>query len=221
MLSRLAIVRSCAVVGLGAALAVAISGVPARPGTVPPVATVDGPLAPEVTVPSVDAAAARVVEPRSAGASPTTTAPAATPGDGAGGIAPVATVPAEPDHLVPVADDAPAPQPVVTTTTTIAAPSTSAAPAPVATVAFTAEQAYGSCGEAVPYDVFSGTATPGSAVSITSPHGSATAVADPQGHWSATVEFPSAPRGDTFTVSVTGLGGSTSFAFTATGESHT
>ena len=41
--------------------------------------------------------------------------------------------------------------------------------------------------------------------------------ADGHGHWERTVEFPSAPRGETFTVTVSGLGGSKSFTFTATG----
>ena len=98
-----------------------------------------------------------------------------------------------------------------TTTTTIAPPATSpAAPS----VAFSASQAYGSCDEPVPYDIFSGTAEPGSTVTISSPHGSGTAVADGSGHWERKVEFPGAPRGGSFTVTASGLGGSKSFSFT-------
>ena len=124
----------------------------------------------------------------------------------------------EPDHLTgetpPPAAEAPAQ--IVTTTT---APPTTA---PVVTVAFTAAQAYGSCDESVPYDIFSGAATPGSTITISSPYGSGSATADGNGHWERTVEFPSAPRGETFSVSVSGLGGSKTFSFTATGGgSHT
>lgn len=132
----------------------------------------------------------------------------------------------EPDHL---ADDvarpaAEAPAPIVTTTlappTTLPPSTTTTAPA--VAIAFHAAQAYGSCDEPVPYDIFSGQATPGSTVSVSSPYGSGSTTADGQGHWERKVEFPAAPRGETFTVAVSGLGGSTTFSFTATGGgSHT
>ncbi len=102
---------------------------------------------------------------------------------------------------------------VVTTTTTIPPPPTTAAAKPA--VAFTATQAYGSCDEPIPYDIFSGTADPGSTVTISSPYGSGSAVADGAGHWERKVEFPSAPRGETFAVIASGVGGSKTLNFTA------
>lgn len=94
------------------------------------------------------------------------------------------------------------------------APSTTVpAPPPAPSVAFSAAQAYGSCDEPIPYDIFSGTADPRSTVTISSPYGSATATADGSGHWERTVEFAGAPRGGTFAVSVSGVGGSKTFDF--------
>ena len=124
-----------------------------------------------------------------------------------------------PDHLV--VDDAEAlATTTTTTTTTTAPPPPTTTAAPVATVAFSATQKYGSCGEDVPYDVFSGTATPGSTVSVSSAYGSGSATAEADGHWSTKVEFPSAPRNETFAVSVSGPGGSKTLHFTATGDVH-
>jgi hypothetical protein len=127
------------------------------------------------------------------------------------------------------------PAPIVTTSTTgpvAAAPAppvtTPPAAAPPATsrpaaVAFTASQAYGSCSEPVPYDIFSGTASPGVTVTVSSPYGSGSARADGGGNWEQTVEFPGAPRGETFPVSIVAPGGSTTLSFVATGDvvSHT
>jgi len=129
------------------------------------------------------------------------------------------------DHLVVDPQDSPEPDVIVTTTTTLlttTAPTTTLpTTTPVASVSFTASQAYGSCGEDVPYDVFSGMATPGTAVTISSAFGGGTATANGNGHWERTVEFPSAPRGETFAVTASGLGGSTVLYFTATGGPHT
>jgi hypothetical protein len=69
-------------------------------------------------------------------------------------------------------------------------------------VAFTANQKYGECGEAVPYDVFWGTATPGAEVWVESPYGSESTLADESGHWEIKVEFPTAPAGTLFEVAV-------------------
>ena len=122
------------------------------------------------------------------------------------------------DHLV-AEEPTPAPEvvAVVTTTTT---PTTTTTAAPVVTVAFTATQAYGSCGEDIPYDIFSGTATPGTLITSSSPYGSGSTMADSGGHWQKTVQFPTAPRNETFTVRLSGLGGSTTLPFFATGTSH-
>lgn len=104
------------------------------------------------------------------------------------------------------------PDPVPAPTTTVAT-AASAPPAQV-TVAFSASQAYGTCGEQIPYDIFSGTADPGSTVTISSPHGSGSVTADGSGHWERKVEFAGAPRGSTFEVAVSGVGGSKTFEFT-------
>lgn len=123
----------------------------------------------------------------------------------------------DPDHLRgDQAAPAALPEPTQIVTTTTAPPTTTTA-APVVTIAFSAAQAYGSCDEPVPYDIFSGQATPGSTITISSPHGSGSTTADSSGHWERKVEFPSAPRGEAFSVSVSGLGGSKTFSFTATG----
>ncbi|MGI9666279.1 MAG: hypothetical protein ACR2N2_04140 [Acidimicrobiia bacterium] len=65
---------------------------------------------------------------------------------------------------------------------------------------FTAHQKYGSCEEPVPYDEFSGYAKPGTTVKITSDFGSGSTTADGEGNWWVRVEFPSAPKGQTFKV---------------------
>lgn len=130
--------------------------------------------------------------------------------------APATTEIAMPDHLV--VDDSESLATTTTTTTTTAAPAPTTTASPVAaTVAFSATQKYGSCGEAVPYDIFSGTATPGSTVTISSAYGAGSATADADGHWGKKVEFPSAPRNETFAVNISGSGGSKTLSFTATG----
>lgn len=86
---------------------------------------------------------------------------------------------------------------------------------------FTAHQLYGSCGEDVPYDVFYGTGTPGVTVSVSSDFGSGSTTINEHGEWEIKVEFPSAPRGEKFTVLVTSSDGHVEdFAFKATDESH-
>ena len=103
---------------------------------------------------------------------------------------------------------------------TTSAPPVEAPSAPKPSVAFSATQAYGFCEEPIPYDIFSGTAEPGSDVTISSPYGGGSAVADGSGHWEHKVEFPDAPRGTTFAVKASGLGGSKTFNFTALPAEH-
>ncbi len=80
---------------------------------------------------------------------------------------------------------------------------------------FTAQQAFGSCGEDPPYDEFSGTATPGSTVKIRSDHGGGTTTVGADGTWFVRVEFPTAPAGVSFPVKVTSSdGGGAVFNFT-------
>jgi hypothetical protein len=85
-----------------------------------------------------------------------------------------------------------------------------------ATVEFTANQQYGECAEEVPYDVFWGTAEPYSTIWVESAYGVADTVVNGEGHWEILVEFPNAPRGETFDVGVgSSAGGSRAFPFIA------
>jgi hypothetical protein len=89
-------------------------------------------------------------------------------------------------------------------------------PKPIA-VDFTAHQKYGSCGEAIPYDVFHGTATPGTKIWIESPHGSAAVKANDKGNWEAKVKFETSEPGVPFTVVVeTSEGDRAEFTFVNT-----
>ncbi len=160
----------------------------------------DSPSAPDVDLPEVGSAATREVPP--AAVAPSTTAAPA-----------VIRTESAPDHLADEAVvSAAKPDAVVTTTT---APPTTTTVAPVVTVAFTATQAYKSCDADVPYDLFSGNGTPGSSVTISSPYGSGSTTVNSGGHWEKKVEFPSAPAGETFSVTASGLGGSVTLHFTA------
>jgi hypothetical protein len=113
--------------------------------------------------------------------------------------------------------------PDVTTTTAAPVTTTTAAPvtttvAPTTTVPttweFVANQKYGWCEQPVPYDEFSGKATPGSTVTISSAYGGGSTVAAENGAWNLTVEFPSAPYNEVFTVTASdGLGGQRLFEF--------
>lgn len=218
--------RVCLLGGACAVVATAAWAVPSdsEPQLIEQAAAVEAPAAPEVDLPAVgegsqEAAPATTAAPAPSAEAPTDTAPADT------GAAAADTVP---PHLDPEPEEHG--DPVIVSTTTTPPPTTTAAPAPKpapttttapdVSVAFSASQKYGSCGEAVPYDIFSGTATPGSTITISSPYGSGTATADTDGHWSRKVEFPGAPAHETFSVSVSGLDGSKSFSFTATGEAH-
>lgn len=234
--------RACLVGGASAIVVTAAWAAPSdsEPQLIEQAAASEAPAAPKVDLPAVgeasqEAAPATTAAPAPAAAAPTDTAavqavPTTAAPAVASGTAPVDTAP---PHLDPEPVDDIEPVIVSTTTTpppTTVPPTTTAAPAPKpapttttapdVTVAFSASQKYGSCGEAVPYDIFSGTATPGSTITITSPYGSGTTTVDAHGHWSRKVEFPGAPANETFSVSVSGLGGSKNFSFTATGEAH-
>lgn len=86
-------------------------------------------------------------------------------------------------------------------------------------IVFSANQKYGSCGESLPYDVFSGKAEPGTTVSAASLYGSATTVAGADGRWKVKVEFPVAPVGEHFTVSVSDGTTIKTFDFVRKGDS--
>lgn len=85
-------------------------------------------------------------------------------------------------------------------------------------VEFTANQKYGSCGEAVPFDKFWGTAAPGATIWVESPYGSAATTADSKGNWLVEVEFPEAPVGEPFTIVIESSDdGRATFSFLRTG----
>jgi hypothetical protein len=88
---------------------------------------------------------------------------------------------------------------------------TSAAPAPKHH--FKAHAAYEDCDETPPYNEYWGTAAPGSTVTISSPYGGAQVSVGESGAWSARVEFPSAPVGEKFQVSLTNSQDGHSFTF--------
>ncbi|MDJ0923794.1 MAG: hypothetical protein QNJ77_04460 [Acidimicrobiia bacterium] len=86
-------------------------------------------------------------------------------------------------------------------------------------IEFTAHQKYGSCGEAVPYDKFYGTATPGATIFVDSLWGEGSTTANEHGEWQVVVEFPDAPMNEPFTVEVESTdGGYATFTFVRTGE---
>lgn len=83
---------------------------------------------------------------------------------------------------------------------------------------FTANQRYGSCSEAVPYDIFWGTGIPETTITVRSEHGGGTTVVGDSGTWELKVKFPTAPPNETFKVLVTdGEGGEAVFTFTNKG----
>lgn len=82
---------------------------------------------------------------------------------------------------------------------------------------FIASQKYGTCSEPVPYDEFSGKGKPGDTIDVTSEHGSGSTVVDGSGSWWVKVEFPFAPVGKTFSVTVADdHGHEKSFSFVST-----
>ena len=84
---------------------------------------------------------------------------------------------------------------------------------------FTAHQKYGSCSEAVPYDVFSGTGAPGLEVMVHSEFGSGSTVIGEDGKWRIKVEFPNAPFDKEFPVKVkSSAGDRVDFWFVRTGD---
>ncbi|MDX1449539.1 MAG: hypothetical protein R3246_10815 [Acidimicrobiia bacterium] len=88
-------------------------------------------------------------------------------------------------------------------------------------VDFTAFQKYGECGEEIPYDVFYGEGSPGATVKVSSAHGSGSTKIDAEGHWELRVEFPDAPAGEEFKVSVDSSdGGHAGFTFVNVGGAH-
>lgn len=71
-----------------------------------------------------------------------------------------------------------------------------------ASVEFSANAEFVECDSTPPYNVYFGTAQPGSAIVVSSPYGSGEKTVGESGGWELLVEFPTAPIGETFVVSV-------------------
>lgn len=78
---------------------------------------------------------------------------------------------------------------------------------------FKAQAAFSESDATPPYNEYWGTAAPGSTVTIGSPYGGAQVTVDQAGGWWARVEFPAAPIGETFQVTVINSADDHSFSF--------
>lgn len=80
---------------------------------------------------------------------------------------------------------------------------------------FTANAAFTICDTNPPFNEYWGTATPGSTISISSPYGSKNVTAGELGKWDARIEYPDAPYGVWFDVTITSSkdGGTKVFEF--------
>lgn len=68
---------------------------------------------------------------------------------------------------------------------------------------FTANAAWATTGATPPFNEYFGNSTAGAVISLTSPYGSKQVESNAEGHWSARIEFPDAPVGETFNVHIT------------------
>ncbi len=93
-------------------------------------------------------------------------------------------------------------RPVVETTTTTKPKEETTTTTKVDFVEFSANQVYGTCPSSPPFDVFWGTAQPGTKVTVSSEYGSGSVTANADGGWEVRVEFPDAPAGVFFPVTV-------------------
>jgi hypothetical protein len=91
-----------------------------------------------------------------------------------------------------------------------------APPAPPASYGFTARAAFDSCDSNPPYNEYWGEAAPGAVITISSPYGGGQVTANAEGSWTARIEFPSAPVGETFNVSVSSSQGGNVYSFPMT-----
>lgn len=126
---------------------------------------------------------------------------------------PHATTTLKPAPAAPPTTKAPAPTAPPTTkapaTTTTHPPTTTTQPP----MGFSANQTWGSCGDAPPYDEFYGTAAAGSTITVSSPYGSGSTTVKADGSWYVKVFFPTAPPYESFTVDVSSAQGAKSFSF--------
>jgi len=87
---------------------------------------------------------------------------------------------------------------------------------PPASIDFTAHAGWATTDATPPFDEYSGTSTAGAVITLTSPYGNAQVVSNGDGHWSARVEFPAAPVGETFNVHITSSKGTALYDFPLT-----
>ena len=78
---------------------------------------------------------------------------------------------------------------------------------------FTANAAFDHTDAAVPYDEYWGKSTAGATITISSPYGGGQVTSNGEGTWGARIEFPGAPIGETFTVTITSSKGSAVYNF--------
>jgi hypothetical protein len=79
---------------------------------------------------------------------------------------------------------------------------------------FTAEAAFTECDSPVPFNEYWGRSTAGATITISSPYGGGQTTSNEEGKWEARIEFPSAPVGEPFTVTITSSKGSAVHTFT-------
>lgn len=200
-----------------------VDGATARAATAP--RPTPAPDEPPTDEPAPDEATTSSPEAR-AGAAPSTTGRATSPGAPGTTVAPGTTATPSATPTTTVAGTASTTIPPVTTTappatstttststTTTTTTSTSTTTTTV-TVAFTAVRVNSTSNASPPYADYSGTANPGATISVTSAYGSADATANAQGNWSVRVTFPTAPVGLAFRVRATTAQGIRSFTFT-------
>ena len=80
-------------------------------------------------------------------------------------------------------------------------------------IAFTAQAAFVECDSTPPYNEYWGTSTAGAKITISSAFGGKQVSSNADGHWEARVEFPEAPLGETFMVTVTSSKGEAVYSF--------
>lgn len=78
---------------------------------------------------------------------------------------------------------------------------------------FTAQAAFVECDSTPPYNEYWGTSTVGAKITISSAFGGKQVTSNSEGHWEARVEFPEAPLGETFMVTVISSKGEAVYTF--------
>ena len=86
-------------------------------------------------------------------------------------------------------------------------------PPPPAEIEFSANAAFTECDAPMPFNEYWGKSTPGATITISSAYGSGQATANGDGKWSARVEYPGAPVGAPFDVTITSSKSATVFTF--------